>query len=77
MEQPVQQASSCGAHKVALQGCAGPLIPRKQLAALQVQLQMLPAVLGFMCNELPLASPILQDQGMNLVQLFQVNLVII
>ena len=60
VEQPVQQAGGCGAQQVALQGCAGGLIPCKGLAALQVQLQLLPAVLGFMANALPPASATLQ-----------------
>ena len=64
VEQPVEQACGCGAQQVALQGWAGALLLCKQLAALQVQLQMLPAVLHFMCNEVPPASPTLQDQGM-------------
>ncbi len=63
VEQPVQQVCGCGTHQVALQGCAGALVPGKQLAALQVQLQMPPAVLGFMCNDLPPAPPSLQNQG--------------
>ena len=66
VEQPVEQACGCGAQQVALQGCAGALLLCKQLAALQVQLQMLPPVLHFMCNELPPASPTLQDQGVTL-----------
>ena len=61
VEQPVQKAGGCGAQQVTLQRCAGCLILCKGLAALQIQLQLLPAVLGFEGNALPPPSPALQD----------------
>lgn len=60
VEQPVQQAGGCGAQQVALQDCAGGLVLCKGLAALQIQLQLLPCVLGFMGNAVPLAPATLQ-----------------
>jgi hypothetical protein len=50
VEQAVEQAGGCGPHQVALQGCAGALILCKHLAAVQVELQVLPALLSLMPN---------------------------
>ena len=73
VEQPVQQAGGCGAQQVALQDCAGGLILCKSLAALQVQLQVLPAVLGFMGNALPPASSALQRPRQSITVLTRVH----
>ena len=73
MEQPVQQARGRDAQQVTLQGCAGGLILCKDLAALQVQLQVLPAVLGFMGNALPPASPALQGPRQSISVLAQIH----
>ena len=44
MQEPIHEGCGCCAYQVALQGCAGCLILCKDLAAMQVQLEVLPAV---------------------------------